>query len=316
MTTSPTDPPAAPAPPTAPTAPTTPTTPSALPPAVTVSPGAATSSGSSRLPRRVAGIYWTNWGRNTRLDRLPAGYNVIYAAFAYGDGSGTGRAVFKPDDGSGTSPSAFLAQVRAAQGAGRRVLLSVGGANPVGLKLLSPANVDEFTLSVQAIVDTYGFDGIDWDLEQNDIFTVDTMLAATERLKTRYGSGFIITAAPAPASVPYKQFAQRAGDLLDYIAPQYYAYAATDRLAGIRSRTAELVTAYGVPARKIGIGCKVGSDSYTAPATFWRDAITSLRRSYPDVAGGMVWDATAERLSGDRFAGVTVPALLQDTPSP
>ena len=284
---------------------------STLTPTVTVTSSAATP-GSTRLPRRVAGIYWTNWGKNTRLDRLPAGYNVIYAAFAYGDGSGTGRAVFKPDDGSGVSRDAFLTQVHAAQGAGKRVLLSVGGANPVGLELLSAADVEQFTLSIQSIVDTYGFDGIDWDLEQQNIFTADNLLAATQRLKTRYGSDFIVTAAPAPSSIAYKVFAQKAGGLLDYIAPQYYGYADTNRVAGIQSRTAELVTTYGVPARKIGIGCKVGSDAYSAPAAFWRDAIKSLRRSYPDVAGGMVWDATAERLAGDTFAAVTVPALLKD----
>ncbi|HVH93924.1 MAG TPA: glycosyl hydrolase family 18 protein, partial [Nocardioidaceae bacterium] len=181
-----------------------------------------------------------------------------------------------------------------------------------GLKLLSAADVEQFVLSIESIVRAYGFDGIDWDLEQQNIFTVDNMLAATQRLKTRYGSDFIVTAAPAPSSVPYKVFAQRAGDLLDYIAPQYYAYADTNRLAGIKSRTAELVNTYGVPARKIGIGCKVGSEPYSAPAAFWRDAITSLRRSYPQVAGGMVWDATAEKLAGDTFAAVTVPALLQD----
>jgi hypothetical protein len=259
----------------------------------------------------VAATYWINWGRNTPLDRLPAGYNVIFAAFAYGDGSGTGRAVFRPDDGSGVSPTEFRRQVRAAQATGDKVVLSIGGANPVGLMLLTSAHLDQLVTSINGIVDTYGFDGIDWDLEQADIYTVANLLAATRAWKQRYGSRFIVTATPAPSSVPYKQFARQAGPLLDYIAPQYYDYADSNRLAGIRSRTAELVRTYGVPASKIGIGSRVGGDRLSAPASFWRDAVTAMRSLYPSFRGASVWEASREQASGNPFATYVVPAILR-----
>lgn len=264
----------------------------------------------SALPRRVAATYWTNWAPGTPLDQLPAAYNVIFAAFAYGDGSGTGRAVFRPDDGSGTAPPEFLRQMRAAQATGDQVVLSIGGANPVGLRLLTAEHVDQLVASIEGIVDAYGFDGVDWDLEQADGYTVENLLACTRAWKTRYGAQFLVTATPAPSSRPYKVFAQQAGPLLDYVAPQYYDYADPDRLAGILSRTRELVTAYGVPARKIGIGTRVGADPLSAPATFWRDALAAVRTTYPDLAGASVWEAAGERAAGDPFARLVAPTAL------
>lgn len=263
------------------------------------------------MPSRVAAVYWTNWGRGTALDQLPAAYNVIFAAFAYGDGSGTGAVVFRPDDGSGVGPDAFAGQVRNAQAAGDKVVLSVGGANPVGLRLTTSTHVDQLVASLVPIVDRYGFDGVDWDLEQADIVTADTLLSASRRLKARYGARFIVTATPAPSSLTYKTFASRAGDLLDYIAPQYYEYADADRLGGIRYRTRELVTTYGVPARKIGVGTKVGLDRLTAPASYWRDAVVALRSTWPDLAGASVWEATRERTSGNTWASTVAPAALR-----
>ncbi len=262
------------------------------------------------LPARIAAAYWTNWGKATPLDALPANINVVFASFAYGDGSGTGRAVFVPDDGSGVSKAEFKAQVKDAQAAGRRVILSIGGANPVGLRLLTTGDVTALVASINGIVDEYGFQGVDWDLEQPEIYTVDNLLAATRAWKLRYGSSFAVTASPAPASVPYKVFARRAGSLLDYIAPQYYGYADANRLAGIKYRTKELIDGYGVSPAKIGVGMKFGTDDLTETADVWRTALVAMREMYPGLAGASVWDATYQRANGDPFAQYVAPVAL------
>ncbi|WP_162529714.1 glycosyl hydrolase family 18 protein [Nocardioides caldifontis] len=267
------------------------------------------SSTEAGLIRPVRGIYWTNWGRDTPLDSLPSEYNLLYAAFAYGDGSGTGRAVFRPDDGSGVSAAEFARQVRVAQTQGRRVVLSIGGANPVGLRMETQAHVDQLVSSVSSIVDTYGFDGIDWDLEQAGTFSADTLTAATRAFTDRYGPEFIVTAAPSPSSAPYKEFARRVGDDLDLITPQYYGYVSADRVADIRWRTFELIETYGVAPYRIGFGAKVGNDALTSPVGVWRDAVIAMQHRYPDFGGAMVWDATAERLAGNPFATTVSPAF-------
>lgn len=266
---------------------------------------------ASTLPRRVAAAYWTNWGKDTPLDGLPSNINVIFASFAFGDGSGTGRVVFHPDDGSGVSTTEFLRQVRRARAKGRRVLLSIGGANDLGIRLLTGADAEAMIASVTDIVERYGFDGIDWDLENTSRFTVNNLLACSKAWKKQFGAAFAVTASPSPAAKPYKVFAQRAGNLLDYIAPQYYGYADSNRLAGMKSRTAELIRDYAVASSKVGVGVKIGSDDTTASAIFWRDAVASLRSQFPELAGASVWDATSERLRDNPFARTVAPAATR-----
>lgn len=264
------------------------------------------------LPAKVCGIYLPNWTKTTLLD-IPSSYNLVYAAFAYGDGSGTGTVVFNSDDGSGLSATTFKAQMQTLQMRGTKIILSLGGSNPVGLQLLTQNNVNELVNSVNSIVDSFGFDGIDWDLEQTNIYTVANLLACTKAWKAKYGDSFIVAAAPGPSVTQYKQFAQQAGTLLDLTCMQYYDYADSNRLAGIQSRTAELINTYGVPANRIGVGCKTGTDSLTAPASYWKDVFSSMLKLYPDFRGGMVWEADYEKRTGNQFASLVNPVILANT---
>ncbi|MBK7383908.1 MAG: chitinase [Flavobacteriales bacterium] len=97
----------------------------------------------------------------SKLDQIDPRYNVIGIAFAEPAAGTTYDMVFTP---SGTPQGTFIAQVAALQASGRKVLISIGGANAT-VHLNSDPERDQFRTSMLAIIDTYGFDGIDIDLE-------------------------------------------------------------------------------------------------------------------------------------------------------
>jgi len=66
------------------------------------------------------------------------------------------------------SQSTFISQIQTLQGQGKKVLLSIGGANdPV--KLDNTTERDVFVSSVTSLLNTYGFDGIDIDFEGSSL---------------------------------------------------------------------------------------------------------------------------------------------------
>ncbi|MBL0126131.1 MAG: T9SS type A sorting domain-containing protein [Flavobacteriales bacterium] len=109
--------------------------------------------------------YWQNWNDASapylELDQIDPRYNVIGIAFAEPAAGTTYDMVFTP---SGTPQGTFIAQVAALHASGRKVLISIGGANAT-VHLNSDTERDQFRASMLAIIATYGFDGVDIDLE-------------------------------------------------------------------------------------------------------------------------------------------------------
>jgi chitinase len=97
---------------------------------------------------------------------------------------------------------------------GRKVVLSIGGANSPNITLQNTSDVSTFVNSVEGLVSTYGFDGIDLDLE-NSSMTVNAgdsltnpstpdekyMGQALQQLSSHFGSSFIITCVPETADI-------------------------------------------------------------------------------------------------------------------
>ncbi|WP_024676572.1 fibronectin type III domain-containing protein [Pseudomonas syringae] len=179
--------------------------------------------------------FWHNWPsepgqgyqqglfKEMALTDIPEAYNVVAVAFMKGAGIPT----FKPYN---LSDDAFRAQVAALNAQGRAVLISLGGAD--AHIELHEGQEDALAYEIIRLVEVYGFDGLDIDLEQAAITFADnrTVLPAALRLVRKHyeaeGKHFIISMAPEfpylRAAGSYLAYINALEDLYDFIAPQYY----------------------------------------------------------------------------------------------
>jgi len=145
------------------------------------------------------------------------------------------------------SESNFISDIDFLHGQGKRVVLSIGGANAV-VQLKTQSDVQNFVNSVASLVDQFGLDGIDIDFESISL-TLDAgdtdvkapttpeivnLIAALRQLKSQFGTGFIISMAPSTFSVQegFKRYEGTAGvylpvifgtrDILSYVHVQDY----------------------------------------------------------------------------------------------
>jgi chitinase len=142
---------------------------------------------------------------------VPDAWTVIDLAFA--DSTGNGNVVFNrcpASECAGVESDAdFKAGIQAQQAKGKKVVISVGGANGE-VQLTSAAQATNFVNSVSAIIDQWGLDGVDIDFENQSLKLdagdadfahpttpiVVNLISALQQLKDRYGSGFVLTMAP------------------------------------------------------------------------------------------------------------------------
>lgn len=119
----------------------------------------------AQLPNPVLVGYWHNWNDVNApyipLNAIDSRYNVIEIAFALPVSATDMTMTFSP---TGNTQNDFIAHVQSLQSQGKKVLLSIGGAG-VSIDLTTLANKNAFISSVTALLDTYGFDGIDIDIE-------------------------------------------------------------------------------------------------------------------------------------------------------
>ncbi|EAY30869.1 chitinase [Microscilla marina ATCC 23134] len=206
------------------------------------------STPNPALPKHLVVGYWHNWNLWSApympLQEVPVGYNVICVAFAIPVSHTDMTMTFAPAQ---VSKAAFIADIKATQQRGTKVLISIGGATaPIELK--TEADRQKFITSMRTIITEYGFDGMDIDVEGSSVildpgdtdFTqpttpkVKNLISATRTLCNEFGDDFILSAAP---EVQYLQggFANYGGafggylpvihglrDKLTYVHPQLY----------------------------------------------------------------------------------------------
>lgn len=199
----------------------------------------AVNDAASAMPdlsgKKLVMGFWHNWPsegstgyqrghfREMALTDIPEDYNVVAVAFMKGSGIPT----FKPYN---VSDEEFRHQIGVLNSQGRAVLISLGGAD--AHISLSPGQEEAFSCEIIRLVETYGFDGLDIDLEQAAITenaNQTVIPSALKLVKDHYrkeGKNFIISMAPEfpylRTGGHYEAYIKNLDGYYDFIAPQYY----------------------------------------------------------------------------------------------
>jgi chitinase len=208
-------------------------------------------AGAVRAQDKVVVGYWHNWQNAgapfIRLRDVADYYNVICIAFVESTAPSDMTMKFAPDPAL-ESDADFIADVKALQAKGKRVLLSLGGQNGY-VDLTSAGEKAKFIASMDAIIKKYGFNGLDLDLEDGCVhlsagdedfrkpaspLLVNLMDAVRTLRNGNGGASFWITAAPEVAYVQggisafagiwgaYLPVLYGLRDILTYVHVQYY----------------------------------------------------------------------------------------------
>lgn len=205
----------------------------------------------AQLGSRVVVGYFHNWNAAQapyiRLRDVNPKYNVINVAFATPVSFSDMTMTFAPTQ---QTKAEFISDIQALQAQGRRVQISIGGADaPVELK--TTADKDKFVASMKSIITEYGFNGYDIDLEGTSVILdngdvnfkspttpkIVNLIAASRELVTFFrnqGKDFWLTSAPETQYVQggYGNYGSAFGgylpvlygirDLLTFVHVQYY----------------------------------------------------------------------------------------------
>lgn len=332
--------PGTPPPPSPTSAPTT-AAPTTAPP-TTAPPPTTTAPPSGELPRHLLTGYWHNFANaavELRLSAVPSEYDLIAVAFAEATAT-PGEIRFTLDSGLSTSlggytDAQFRADIATLHSRGKRVILSVGGE--LGrVQVASSTAATAFANSAFALMQTYGFDGVDIDLENglNPTF----MAQALRSLRSRVGANLIITMAPQTIDMQstagsYFQLALSIRDILTVVHTQYYnsgSMLGCDQMLAYSQGTVNFMTALaciqlenGLRPDQVALGLPAGPGAAgggVVSPTLVNQALDCLARgtncgtfhpprTYPAIRGAMTWSINWDQTNGGNFARTVRPHL-------
>nr|WP_256257039.1 glycosyl hydrolase family 18 protein [Streptomyces sp. MUSC 14] len=307
----------------------------------TTSSGPSGGGGGGALPKHAVTGYWQNFNNGATVQKLsdvPSSYDIVAVAFA--DATTTpGAVTFNLDSAGlgGYTVDQFKADIKAKQAAGKKVVISIGGQNGT-VSISDPTSATNFANSVYALMQTYGFDGVDIDLENG--LDATYMTQALRSLSAKAGPSLVLTMAPQTidmqsTSNAYFQTALNVKDILTVVNMQYYNSGSMLGCDGkvYSQGSVDFLTALaciqlqgGLSPSQVGLGLPASTSAagsgYVSP-TVVNNALDCLTagtncgtfkpsKTYPDLRGAMTWSTNWDAASGNAWSnsvGAHVHAL-------
>jgi chitinase len=303
--------------------------------AVTGRTNAPTGPGPA-LPKHAVTGYWQNFDNGAAVQKLAdvqSQYDIIAVAFA--DAASTpGAVTFNLDSAGlgGYTVDQFKSDIRAKQAAGKKVVISVGGERGT-VAVNDAASAANFANSVHSLMQTYGFDGVDIDLENG--LNATYMTQALRSLSAKAGPSLIITMAPQTidmqsTSNSYFQTALNIKDILTVVNMQYYNSGSMLGCDGkvYSQGSVDFLTALaciqlegGLAPSQVGLGLPASTrgagSGYVSPSVV-NNALDCLTkgtgcgsfkpsRTYPDLRGAMTWSTNWDATAGNAWSNAVGP---------
>ncbi|MEI8202905.1 MAG: glycosyl hydrolase family 18 protein [Bacteroidota bacterium] len=127
----------------------------------------------SQVPMPALIGYWHNWSATDapyiQLDQISSSYNLVEVAFAVPTSTTDMTMTFVPEV---VTQQQLITSIQSLQSQSKKVLISIGGAT-TSIDLTTSVNKSAFITSMTNLINTYGFDGIDIDIENgNSIYII------------------------------------------------------------------------------------------------------------------------------------------------
>ncbi|KIF06676.1 chitinase [Streptomyces sp. RSD-27] len=290
------------------------------------------------VPRHALTGYWQNFDNGATVQRLSdvsAQYDIIAVSFA--DATTTpGAITFNLDSAGlgGYTVAQFKADVAAKKAAGTSVILSIGGEKGT-ISVNDSASAANLANSAWALMQEYGFSGIDIDLENG--LNPTYMTQALRSLAAKAGPSLVLTMAPQTIDMQstqggYFKTALAVKDILTVVNMQYYNSGAMNGCDGkvYSQGSVDFLTALaciqlegGLDPSQVGIGVPAspsGAGSGYVSPTVVNNALDCLARgtncgsfkpskTWPGLRGAMTWSTNWDAKAGSTWSNAVGPKV-------
>ncbi|MFI5801436.1 chitinase [Streptomyces sp. NPDC051561] len=298
-------------------------------------PGDTGPGPNPNVPKHALTGYWQNFNNGATVQKLrdvQAQYDIIAVSFA--DSTTTpGQIVFNLDPAVGyTNVADFKADIAAKKQAGKSVIISVGGEKG-NVTLNSDASATAFANSAYQLMQEYGFNGVDIDLEHGVNSTYLTK--ALRQLSAKAGANMVLTMAPQTIDMQstgteYFKTALAVKDILTVVNMQYYNSGSMLGCDGkvYSQGSVDFLTALaciqlegGLDPSQVGIGVPASTrgagSGYVSPAIV-NNALDCLTKgngcgnfkptkTYPALRGAMTWSTNWDATAGNAWSNAVGP---------
>ncbi|MET8753880.1 glycoside hydrolase family 18 protein [Streptomyces sp. NPDC004667] len=290
------------------------------------------------VPRHALTGYWQNFNNGATVQKISdvsSQYDIIAVSFA--DATTTPGAIsFNLDSAGlgGYTVDRFKADVAAKKAAGKSVILSIGGEKGT-ISVNDSASANNLANSAYALMQEYGFSGIDIDLENG--LNPTYMTQALRALAAKAGPSLVLTMAPQTIDMQstqggYFKTALAVKDILTVVNMQYYNSGAMNGCDGkvYSQGSVDFLTALaciqlegGLDPSQVGIGVPAspsGAGSGYVSPTIVNNALDCLTKgtgcgsfkpskTYPGLRGAMTWSTNWDAKAGSAWSNAVGPKV-------